>query len=81
MSLSIGETVDAKVESIRGYGVILRCRNEEIIVLLPDISPTDRKNVLDSIEINQTLKVKLLRRNDQTNQLVGKLVGSKKSDD
>jgi hypothetical protein len=72
MEIRINDTVDAKVISKQGYGIILEYDGHQIIVLAPYLPQKGRETV-SSIREGSVLPVNIVRKNEQTGAFVGRI--------
>ena len=65
----IGSTIDARIVSIQGYGLILEKDGMQIVVFAPDVADFDQRS--ERYKVGDSQSVRLLRCNEKTGQWVG----------
>ena len=68
----IGSTLTARVVAVQSYGLILEADGNQIVILAPDVADFDKRN--ERYKPGDLVPVRILRRNQQTGQLVGQTV-------
>lgn len=79
MSLSNESVVEARVETVRGYGVLLRCGEDRILVLITDVcrgrNRGDGRKTLALMKEGDRHRVKILGWDDRNKHYVGSISG------
>lgn len=72
----VGDTIEATVTAVKGYGIFLQYRHDQIVVLAPEVLKCLGPNGMDSIAPGTSQRITILRKNEQTGQFVGTIARS-----
>ncbi len=78
--VEIGSVIQAKVMRIEPYGVYLKHGDETVVVLAPEVSWRDKRDIREQVHVGDNLNVLVLRFNYQTKEIVGSLRRLRKDD-
>jgi ribosomal protein S1 len=71
--VEIGSIIQAQVERIEVYGLFLKHGDETVVVLLPEVSWLDKRDLRDRVRVGEVFDVYVLRYNYVNKQIVGSI--------
>src|SRR5438128_2199732 len=71
--VEIGSIIRAQVERIEPYGLFLRCGKETVVVLVPEVSWVDNRELHERVKVGDHFDVQVIRYNYEKKQVVGSI--------